>query len=109
MNIARDCAVEVQVAREDSCVARRERGIDIEAVPGKIIVFLGDVDLRVRREERRSNKRIMISDEEKIRVFMDRRLRSRLPSKTAHCTPVKDYRNQSEQKSNATVSFRRFD
>ena len=74
-----------------------------------MIMFLGDVDLRVRRKEP-GQKRAMISDEEKIIVFMDRRLRATAPpSKTARCTPVKYYRNQSEQKSNATVRFRRFD
>ena len=49
MNIARDCAIKVQVAREIASVRWREPGIDIEAVPGKIIIFLGNVDLlRVR-------------------------------------------------------------
>ena len=47
INVTRDCSVEVQVARQVSRVARRERGVDIEAVPGRMMMFLGNVDLRV--------------------------------------------------------------
>ena len=55
VHVACDCAVEVRVAREIRSVARRKRGIDIVAVPGKIIIFLGDVDLRAARNASRSD------------------------------------------------------
>ena len=56
VHVTCDCSVEVQVARQVGCVARCEYRIDIMAVPGKIIVFLGNVDLRVCRKERSPQK-----------------------------------------------------
>jgi hypothetical protein len=52
VNVADDRAAKVQIARKVRRVARRERGIDIEVVSGRIVVFLGDVDLRARRKDR---------------------------------------------------------
>src|SRR5437868_10233436 len=55
------------------------------------------------------HKRIIISDAKEIKRFIKCAVKTALPCKTADRTAVKDYRNQSEQKSNATVSFGRFD
>jgi hypothetical protein len=46
MNIAHNRAIKVQVAGEVGRVARREGRIDVQAISGKIVVFLGDVNLR---------------------------------------------------------------
>ena len=48
MNVAHDCPVEVKIADQIGRVNRRKRRIDIEAIARKIIVFLRDVDLRIR-------------------------------------------------------------
>ena len=48
MHVAHDRAIEIHIARQVGCVARRECAVDIEAVPGKMIVFLRDVYLRAR-------------------------------------------------------------
>ena len=47
VNIAHDCAVKVQVARDASSGRWRECRIDIKTVAGKIVVFLNHVDLGV--------------------------------------------------------------
>ena len=47
VNIAGDRPVKVQVTRQVCCRGRRERSVNVNAVPGRIIVFLGDVNLRV--------------------------------------------------------------
>ena len=46
MNVAHDRAIKVQIADQIGRIARRKCGIDIKTVPGRIIVFLRDVDLR---------------------------------------------------------------
>jgi len=51
VNIAYNCAVEAYVARQVRRVGRRKRGVDIMAVSRRIIVFLGDVDLRACRKD----------------------------------------------------------
>src|SRR4029453_6616931 len=56
VHVAHDGSFKVQVASQVSRVARRERRIDVETVPGKVIVFLGDVDLRVCRKDGRPQK-----------------------------------------------------
>ena len=48
VNIAGDRAVEVQVSRQVRCRGRRERRVNVNAVPGRIVVFLCDVNLRAR-------------------------------------------------------------
>ena len=50
VNVARDRAIEVQVARQIGRVARRKCGIDVNAVAGRIVVLLRDVDLRIGRQ-----------------------------------------------------------
>ena len=50
MNVAHDRAIKAQIADQIGRVTRRECGIDIKTVPGRIIVFLRDVDLCNRRE-----------------------------------------------------------
>ena len=47
VNIAGDRAVKVQVTRQVCCRGRRKRSVNVNAVPGRIVVFLCDVDLRV--------------------------------------------------------------
>ena len=47
VNVAGDGAVEVQVARQVRCGGKRERSVNVNAVPGRIVVFLRDVNLRV--------------------------------------------------------------
>ena len=47
VNIAGDRAVEVQVTRQVCCRGRRERSVNVNAVAGRVVVFLRDVDLRV--------------------------------------------------------------
>ena len=47
VNIAGDRAVEVQVARQVRCRGRRKLSVNVNAVSGRIVVFLRDVDLRV--------------------------------------------------------------
>jgi hypothetical protein len=50
MNVADDCAIKVQVTDQISRIARRECWIDIQTVPRRIIVLLGDVDLCIGRQ-----------------------------------------------------------
>ena len=45
VNVAHDCAVEIQVACQIRCGVEREGGINIETVPRIVIVELGNVDL----------------------------------------------------------------
>jgi hypothetical protein len=46
VNVAHDCAVKVQVARQVGRVGWRERRIDIEPIARKVVIFLGNVHLR---------------------------------------------------------------
>src|SRR4029077_14812356 len=48
INVAYDRAIEAKVARQVRRGGRRKGRIDVNAVAGRIVVFLGDVDLRTR-------------------------------------------------------------
>ena len=47
VNIAGDRAVEVQIASQVCYGGKRKRSVNVNAVPGRIVVFLRDVYLRV--------------------------------------------------------------
>ncbi len=48
VNVAGDRAIEVEIACQVGRGRRRKRRIDVNAVAGRIVVLLGDVDLRAR-------------------------------------------------------------
>src|SRR5947207_5081910 len=50
LNVAYNCAIKVQITQEVSGGRGREGRIDVNAVPGRIVVLLRDVDLRAYRK-----------------------------------------------------------
>ena len=107
VNIAHDRPVEIRVADQIGGVARRERWIDIVAVPRSIIIFLRDVDLPTcsrhntgqRGHENRYNENESIIDPRSYSPAV-------LLQQRTHCLS-RIYAAQWRRKSNAIVSFQR--
>ena len=106
MNVAHDRAIKVQIADQIGRVARRERGIDIKTVPGRIIVFLRDVDLRIgyaQRAAQRENENATM----KVKASYAREAITPAPFTTAHPLFVKDLRQHNGgAKVTAIIRFR---
>ena len=56
VNVAGDRAIEVEIARQIRGGRRRKCRIDVNAVAGRIVVLLRDVDLRIGRQSAQCSK-----------------------------------------------------
>ena len=86
MNVAHDCPVEVKIADQIGRVNRRKRRIDIEAIARKIIVFLRDVDLRIRtRNETAQSENENCDNQSETRHTPETALPALLLQQHTHC------------------------
>src|SRR5437588_2826071 len=89
INVAYDCAVKVQVTHEVSGGRGREGRIDVNAVPGRIVVLLRDVDLRAYRKSRPTQACGDKYENTNRRFHKPARINARPFFTTTRCTLVK--------------------